>query len=74
MSPDREEAATNLKHGGINHLAIAVDDLEATVAELQSSGVEVASPPREVPDGRGDRFAFIHDNERMLIELFQPGG
>lgn len=20
----------------------------------------------------GDRFAFIHDNERMLVELFQP--
>ena len=73
MSPDRETPATNLKLGGINHFAIAVDDLDATLAELQAKGVEIASPPREVPDGRGDRFAFIRDNERMLVELFQPG-
>ena len=73
MSPERANAQSNLKLGGINHFAIGVDDLEALVSELQAKGVEVASPPREVPDGRGDRFAFIRDNERMLIELFQTG-
>lgn len=73
MSADRAQAATNLKLGGINHLAIAVDDLDTAVVELRDAGVEIASPPREVPDGHGDRFAFIRDNERMLIELYQPG-
>lgn len=73
MSADREQAATNLKLGGINHLAIVVDDLDATVVEFRNEGVEIASPPREVPDGHGDRFAFIRDNERMLIELYEPG-
>lgn len=72
MASEREQAATNLKIGGINYFAIAVDDLERTVVELQAKGVEIASPPADVPDGRGGRFAFVRDNERMLIKLSQP--
>jgi catechol 2,3-dioxygenase-like lactoylglutathione lyase family enzyme len=73
MPVEREQAATNLKIGGINHFALAVDDLDDAVATLTAAGVEIVSPPRDVPDGRGDRFAFIRDNERMLIEIFQSG-
>ena len=72
MSAERRSAETNLRIGGINHFAIAVSDLDSTVAELQAKGVKVISQPREVPNSGGDRFAFIHDNEQMLIELFQP--
>jgi hypothetical protein len=36
-------------------------------------GVEIVSGPKDVPNGGGDRFAFVHDNERMLVELLQPG-
>lgn len=72
MAADRERPATNLKIGGINHFAILVKELDRSVAELAALGVEIVSPPRAVPDGSGDRFAFIHDNERMLIELFEP--
>ena len=73
MAPERSAAPTNLKIGGINHVALAVDDLDAAVEELKAGGVRVASEPREVPDGHGDRFAFIHDNEGMLVELFESG-
>ena len=73
MDPQRQRAETNLKIGGINHFARQVDDLDEAVAELQAKGVEIVSPPRAVPNGDGDRFAFIHDNEKMLVELFQPG-
>ena len=73
MSEDRRRPDTNLKIGGIGHLALAVADLEAAVAELQKRQVEIVAPPRDVPDGSGSRFAFIHDNEGMLVELFQPG-
>jgi catechol 2,3-dioxygenase-like lactoylglutathione lyase family enzyme len=72
MTEDRRRAETNLRIGGINHFAIEVVDLDGTVAALQEKGVEVVSPPREVPNSGGSRFAFIHDNEQMLIELFQP--
>jgi catechol 2,3-dioxygenase-like lactoylglutathione lyase family enzyme len=72
MAEDRRRAETNLRIGGINHFAIEVVDLDETVAALQEKGVEVVSPPREVPNSGGSRFAFVHDNEQMLIELFQP--
>ena len=72
MAEDRRRAETNLKIGGINHFAIEVPDLDATVAALQAKGVDVISHPREVPNSGGSRFAFIHDNEQMLVELFQP--
>lgn len=68
----RKEAGANLRIGGINHLAITTDNLDQAIADLSSRGVEIASPSRDVPNGRGDRFAFIRDNEGMLIELFQP--
>ena len=71
MDAERQVAQTNLKIGGINHFAIQVEDLDQAVTTLQAKGVEIVSPPKDVPNGGGDRFAFIHDNEHMLIELFQ---
>lgn len=71
MEAGRQQPATNLQLGGINHFAIEVDDLDQTLADLSAKGVEIVSPAREVPDGRGYRFAFIRDNESMLIELLQ---
>lgn len=71
MAEERSRAETNLRIGGVNHFAIEVAD-DATVAALQEKDVEVVSPPREVPNSGGSRFAFIHDNEQMLVELFQP--
>jgi catechol 2,3-dioxygenase-like lactoylglutathione lyase family enzyme len=72
MAAEREQPETNLKIGGLNHFAIEVADLDRTVTDLEALGVEIVSPPREVPASGGERFAFIRDNERMLIELFQP--
>ncbi len=72
MVEDRRRAETNLQIGGINHFAIEVHDLDAAVAALEAKGVDMVSPPREVPNSGGSRFAFIHDNEDMLVELFQP--
>ncbi|NIY95646.1 bleomycin resistance protein [Salipiger sp. HF18] len=73
MTDDRRKPETNLRIGGIGHLAIAVADLDAAMADLRDRQVEIVAPPREVPDGSGSRFAFIHDNEGMLLEFFQPG-
>jgi methylmalonyl-CoA/ethylmalonyl-CoA epimerase/glyoxylase I family protein len=67
-----QAAQSNLKIGGINRYAIQVEDLDEAVSTLHAKGVEIVSPPKDVPNGGGDRFAFIHDNERMLVKLFQP--
>lgn len=72
MTDDRKVPETNLRIGGINHFAIQVDDIDQAIAELQVKGVVVVSPPKTVPNSGGERFAFVHDNERMLVELFQP--
>ena len=72
MVEDRRRVETNLKIGGINHFAIEVHDLDATVTTLKAKGVDIVLPPREVPNSDGSHFAFIHDNEGMLVELFQP--
>lgn len=42
------------------------------MAELRAKGVSVASEPMESPNSGGSRFAFIQDNEGMLVELFEP--
>lgn len=73
MADDRRRPDANLRLGGIGHLALGVADLDAAVADLRGRRVEIVAPPREVPDGSGSRFAFIHDNEGMLVELFEPG-
>jgi glyoxylase I family protein len=52
------------------HLALAVGDLGATVAELRASGVEVTDP---VVVGPGFQ-AFLHDPDGNAIELHQRGG
>ncbi len=50
------------------HLALLVDDLDATVAELRAAGLEVSDPG---PVGTG-RQAFTHDPSGNLVELHQP--
>jgi lactoylglutathione lyase len=55
--------------GGRNfgHLAFAVDDIYATCARLQASGVTINRPPR---DGH---MAFIRSPDNISIELLQQG-
>ncbi|MGZ9811155.1 VOC family protein [Pseudoroseicyclus sp. H15] len=71
MADDRRRPDTNLRIGGIGHVALGVANLDAALAGLRDREVEIVAPPRDVPDGSGSRFAFIHDNEGMLVELFQ---
>ena len=59
---------------GFSHLAVQVDDLAATLADLTRKGIEVDGPHR--PGGEsGPRTAFVHDPDGYRIELVQwpPG-
>ena len=55
--------------GGRNfgHLAMAVDDIYAVCARLQSAGVVINRPPR---DGH---MAFVRTPDEISIELLQKG-
>ena len=51
------------------HFALRVDDLDATIAELRSAGVEVSDAKPVGPN----RQAFLHDPAGYMVELEQPG-
>lgn len=51
------------------HLALAVSDMRAVIAELRDGGLEVTDP---IPVASGHQ-AFLHDPHGNMIELFQDG-
>ena len=55
----------------LHHFCIAVDDLDATVAELRSRGVNFLGEPFVVEE-IGRRLAFLTDNDGNMIELSAP--
>jgi methylmalonyl-CoA epimerase len=60
---------------GIHHIAVAVDDIEAALERLKSSGVRlVDSAPR--PGAHNSRIVFIHPSSThgVLLELVEHGG
>lgn len=56
----------------LHHLCLAVDDLDAAVAELADQGVGLIGGPMDIAE-IGQRIAFVPDNLGNIIELAQPG-
>lgn len=54
---------------GLRHLAFAVSDLDACVAELAQKGVAVETV--RVDQGTGRRFTFFADPDDLPIELYE---
>lgn len=54
---------------GLRHLAFAVADLDAVVAELGAKGVAVE--PVRVDECTGRRFAFFCDPDGLPLELYE---
>ncbi len=59
---------------GYNHMAMTVDDLDGTLADLAQLGVEPEKPPYH-PGGRDDLplIAFVADPDGYRIELIGGG-
>jgi methylmalonyl-CoA epimerase len=57
---------------GLHHIAIRVDDLEATLAHLKSEGAELIDETPRIGGG-GHRVAFVHPKTThgILIELIE---
>jgi len=58
--------------GGIHHLCLEVDDLDAALSDLAARGVElITESARTRPDGV--RYAFVHPRATggVLLELYE---
>ncbi|MFQ5426339.1 MAG: VOC family protein [Gaiellales bacterium] len=54
------------------HVALTVDDLDATLARLKEQGIEPEKPPYTVRAG-GSRLCFVRDPDSYRIELIERG-
>jgi lactoylglutathione lyase len=55
---------------GYGHIAIGVDDLDATLEELAGQGIEPEREPYRVREG-GSRLCFVQDPDGYRIELIE---
>ena len=55
---------------GYNHIAVAVEDLDGTLARLAGEGIEPERPPYQVREG-GSRICFVRDPDGYRIELIE---
>ncbi len=55
---------------GYGHIAVGVDDLDATLAGLKEQGIEPERPPYQVTKG-GSRICFVRDPDSYRVELIE---
>ena len=58
---------------GYGHIAIGVEDLDATLAALEEQGIEPERPPYQVSEG-GSFLCFVRDPDEYRIELIGRSG
>ena len=55
---------------GYNHIALAVEDLDGTLARLGEQGIEPEKPPYTIREG-GSRLCFVRDPDGYRVELIE---
>jgi lactoylglutathione lyase len=55
---------------GYGHIALTVDDLDATLERLAELGIEPEKPPYTVREG-GSRLCFVRDPDGYRIEIIE---
>jgi lactoylglutathione lyase len=55
---------------GYGHIAITIEDLDATLERLEGQGIEPERSPYTVRDG-GPRLCFVRDPDGYRIELIE---
>jgi lactoylglutathione lyase len=58
---------------GYGHIALGVDDLDATLARLREQGIGPERPPYSVREG-GSRLCFVQDPDGYRVELIERSG
>lgn len=67
--PDFRERGSYPEAKGLRHLAFAVDDVEASAAELGVKGVAVE--PVRIDELTGKKFVFFTDPNGQPLELYE---
>jgi lactoylglutathione lyase len=81
MPGQKEELELTFNHDGrtyelgtaYGHIAIGVDDLDATLARLKEQGIEPEREPYTVREG-GSRLTFVRDPDSYRVELIERTG
>jgi lactoylglutathione lyase len=55
---------------GYGHIAVGVDDLDATLSRLRAEGIEPEREPYRVREG-GSLIAFVRDPDSYRVELVE---
>jgi len=63
-----QRAVSAMRDPGIRHLAIAVDDFDASLAELKSRKANFLTEPYE---NEGNRLVFFSDPDGNILHLIQ---
>jgi lactoylglutathione lyase len=58
---------------GYGHIALAVDDLDETLEQLKTQGIEPEREPYRVREG-GSRICFVRDPDEYRVELIDRSG
>ena len=58
---------------GYGHIALAVDDMAATLAALKEQGIEPEREPYRLRDG-GSLLCFVQDPDGYRVELIERSG
>ena len=58
---------------GYGHIAVAVDDLEQTLSQLATQGIEAEREPYRVREG-GSLICFVRDPDQYRVELIDRSG
>jgi lactoylglutathione lyase len=58
---------------GYGHIALAVDDLDDALSQLEQQGIEPEREPYRVREG-GSRICFVEDPDGYRIELIDRSG
>jgi lactoylglutathione lyase len=58
---------------GYGHIAVAVDDLGETLAQLHDQGIDAEREPYRVREG-GSLIAFVQDPDGYRVELIDRSG
>lgn len=69
--PDAPKRPSYPEAQGLRHLAFEVNDIEASVRELEKQGVTVE--PVRIDEGTGQRFTFFSDPDGLPLELYERG-
>ncbi|MDB5278652.1 MAG: hypothetical protein JWR61_3607 [Ferruginibacter sp.] len=67
--PDFKERASFPEQKGLRHLAFAVENMEASVAELAGKGVDVQGI--RVDELTNKKFCFFYDPNGQPLELYE---